>query len=473
VSADDIAYLDRIASERTRNGSVPPSHTPDAFESGAVQLDAEGVWDSLPRAKRRRLEEAHSIESHDGDRSAALYAFSCKGFEEGLRAEEVFALAQTAASNKFADRPTANDDLWRDVLNAQAHVAEQQTTKDGLRFRTARELMDTPHGFWWLVQAIRAAGTHGMTAGLPKTLKSLFEMLLAVAVASGRPFLGEFIVPQARPVVYFIGEGGEGPFARRLERVAEAMGIDARELDLLTSIDIAAIDSKRFLDSLRGVLADRPGASIVIDPLYAFHGGEKDASNLFQQGALLAPVTGLCGEVEATLTIVNHFNKSGQGVGIGRITQAGGAEWVDSWTLLSHRREPDVEAGSFSLSVEVGSRQWGGRTFYLDIELGAFDDELGRHDGPLRYRVQTAMSLAAFERSSVAERVRALLGAHPFEYTRRGVETVLGERSARDALEAMIASGEAVCEVRAVADSRGRRTSRERVGLLVKAGEAR
>lgn len=67
---------------------------------------------------------------------------------------------------------------------------------------------------------------------------------------------------------------------------------------------------------------------------------------------------------------------------------AGSGEWVDSWLLLSHRIQPDVENGRFQLLLEVGSRRWGGATWELDLDVGHFNAELGRHDGAIAWELR-------------------------------------------------------------------------------------
>ena len=89
----------------------------------------------------------------------------------------------------------------------------------------------------------------------------------------------------------------------------------------------------------------------------------------------------------ATLLINDHFNKTGTGTDLGRISQAGMGEWADSWLLLSHRADPDVAAGDFRLQLDVGSRQWGGRTFDLDMSVGEYDHDTGEHVGSFAYTV--------------------------------------------------------------------------------------
>lgn len=47
-----------------------------------------------------------------------------------------------------------------------------------------------------------------------------------MAVATGRPFLGRFPVPQARPVIYVGLEGAKASISVRLQAIARGIGED-------------------------------------------------------------------------------------------------------------------------------------------------------------------------------------------------------------------------------------------------------
>ena len=135
-----------------------------------------------------------------------------------------------------------------------------------------------------------------------------------------------------------------------------------------------------------------------MDPYYMFHGTETKGADLFQEGHLLGQVSRPVIDAGSSLQIVNHFNQTGSGFDLKRITQAGAGEWGDSWILLGHR-EPlnmaDVEAGTFRLRMDIGSRQWGGMSWELDLNIGRFDIESGSHDGEISWDLRRAQSAPA------------------------------------------------------------------------------
>jgi hypothetical protein len=151
--------------------------------------------------------------------------------------------------------------------------------------------------------------------------------------------------------------------------------------------------------------------------------------------------------------VVNHMNQSGSGMNLKRITMAGSGEWVDSWLLLAHREDANVEAGQFRLAMEVGSRQWGGTRWDLDLSVGRFDEETGSHDGPitwdLRRSTGTGASNTGKEAAAEAKLGKAkldivrVLEDEPWQHTKTEVQRIVGGNSARfgEAFDALAQAG--------------------------------
>src|SRR5690606_25486254 len=74
--------------------------------------------------------------------------------------------------------------------------------------RHAAEIDAEPHP-GYLVRRIIAAGDYGILGAAHKAGKTWLAVDLAVAVASGKPWLGIHPVDRPGPVVWFAGEGGK------------------------------------------------------------------------------------------------------------------------------------------------------------------------------------------------------------------------------------------------------------------------
>lgn len=254
------------------------------------------------------------------------------------------------------------------------------------------ELLDEPDDFTWSVRGVLVHPTFGQIAGEMKTLKSYIATFLAVAVASGQPLFDQFTVDQAGPVLVYVGEGGRRPWTRRLRRICTAMGVNPADLTgrLEAVYDVAPIHSVRYQASLERDLDEVDPTLFILDPLYAYHGTTSDSRNLHEEGALLGAAVKLAQDRDITALIVNHFNQTGAGNGLKRITQSGSGEWADSWILLRHREDPHVDTGTFHLGLDIGSRQWGGTTWDLDLEIGRFNHDTGTHEGDITWDLRPA-----------------------------------------------------------------------------------
>jgi hypothetical protein len=305
---------------------------------------------------------------------------------------------------------------------------------------TMAELLAEPDKLVWLLMGFLCELTYGQIAGELKSLKTYLAAMIQVGLAAGVPVLGRFRPPAPRPVLAYVGEGGRIPYIRRLKRVAEAMDVDLAHIPLEIVTDVAPITSEIFQASLARDLHDLQPALVTLDPYYAYHGVKTSASNLHEEGALLSGLSNRCLNAGASLLIVNHMNQTGNGMDLKRITMAGSGEWVDSWMLLAHRETPDLDAGNFKLKMQIGSRQWGGTTWDLDLGIGHFDQERGHHDGPIHWDLQPAATGAKTKPAADDTKVQDaraaildLLTERPAELTK--TQTRDGVAGARRAFE--------------------------------------
>jgi AAA domain len=302
---------------------------------------------------------------------------------------------------------------------------------------SAAALAQEPDDFAWQIEGMLAQPTYGPIAGEMKTLKTYVGQIIVVGLAAGLPVFGHFRVPHQRPVSAYVGEGGRLPWKRRLRRIAQAYGVDLADLPIEATFDVAAISSERFRRSLARDLEEIQPGLVWLDPYYAYHGTDAKASNLHDEGNLLTKLSSWCLDSNANLLINNHYNQTGSGPGLKRITQTGMGEWADTWLLLSHRQPPDVEGGRFWLDLTIGSRQWGGRDYALDLNIGRFDPGLGEHDGDIIWNLQPVTTAQRDDaQQALSDWALAILEEHPWTHTKAGLATELGGNR-KEALEAI------------------------------------
>ncbi len=350
----------------------------------------------------------------------------------------------TTASHELAEAAKDGDpDLIRLARQTLTDLRDD-TTRRFHRW-AAHELLEQDRTFRWLARGLLCQPTYGMLGGPRKTLKTYLLLFIGLGVAAGEAIFGQFEVTEPGTVVYYVGEGGRIPMTRRLERVAEAIGYNLKDLPLFLHFETEPMNSPVFQETLRRDLDELHPAAVIIDPFYAFHGTEVKAADLHQEGALLSSVSTPCAEAGASLLLGNHFNKTGTGRGLDRITQAGGQEWSDTWMLVSHRTEPDVDLGEFQLLLDIGSRQWGGATWDLDLRIGRFDPDTGEFDGPITWEISRHV-VSVHER--VTDTILDILADMPWTFTKTEVRERAGVKNARfnEVWDELRIGGQIVCE---------------------------
>jgi RecA-family ATPase len=189
----------------------------------------------------------------------------------------------------------------------------------------------------WLVRNVWPRHSFGPMGGEKKTLKSYNLLSMTVAVASGEMFFGEFEVVTPGPVLYYVGEGGMGPFQRRLQAMARAYKVELADLPVHAVFEVGSLSGAAFVDALKRNLDAAQPELVVVDPLYAFHPPGIEAQNLYERGRMLAEVSALVAD-EAALVVADHFKKTGNSdLDLDSISQAGMGQWADSWILQKHR----------------------------------------------------------------------------------------------------------------------------------------
>lgn len=244
----------------------------------------------------------------------------------------------------------------------------------------------------WHARGLWCHGTYGELAGPEKSLKSYLSTAMGVGLAAGVTVLGRWPVDTAQRVLMLIGEGGMDGFHRRLQRIVGAYGVTLGDVrpNLRYTAQTAPVSSLRFIESVVAELDAFDPHLVMLDPWYAYAPADVDARNLYEQGAALDRLGSMVTRGGASLLLANHYNQTGNGAGLQRISMAGHAEWCDSWLLVNHRTAPDVDAGRFRLKLNVGSRQWGGAEHHVDFDIGRWDDDLNDHVGALRWTVGPA-----------------------------------------------------------------------------------
>lgn len=184
----------------------------------------------------------------------------------------------------------------------------------------------------WLVEGLWPADAYGVLAADIKAGKTWAALDLAVSVATGLPWFGHFPCPTPGGVLVFLGEGGERAMVRRIQAIATHKHADpelvAERLRLCFRVPhLATPGAGQELVAVERELEAHPAALVLLDPLYLAAGGAS-GSSLYDMGAVLQAIQGVCQAAGCALMVVTHWKKTGDGKGAERISGAGPAAWA-------------------------------------------------------------------------------------------------------------------------------------------------
>lgn len=245
--------------------------------------------------------------------------------------------------------------LWRDAVSAGgSHSSELLgMLREGLQQIEVELLPDTDPPVCaeeWLatdeplppehVPALFEGGDRVCITGQSKARKSFLAMQLAVAVASGTPFL-YFEAGPSRTVLLVNFELKKARYKRRLRKMLAGLGLARKAIRTLHVWNAASQPPGVALWAAIQREAEHTGAEVVIvDPLYRTFEGDESDPHLVKQ--IVAIMTALCASDRA-LVYVHHAPKGRAGDRQAIDRGSGSGIWVrDVSTLLSiveHQQE--------------------------------------------------------------------------------------------------------------------------------------
>jgi RecA-family ATPase len=184
----------------------------------------------------------------------------------------------------------------------------------------------------FLLDGVLPCGKVGLYVAPGGTGKGWTLLQLAVGVATGRPVLGRWEVPEPGSVLLLAGEDEPDELRRRLWTIYQALAAEAAGRDIkralrqrlylhsvvgqdpmLTTVDNNGnVQRTEFAARLLATALEIPDLKlIVLDPLSRFRGGEENDSKLAT--AFVVTLEHIVQETGATVLTAHHTNKGSQG----------------------------------------------------------------------------------------------------------------------------------------------------------------
>jgi AAA domain/RepB DNA-primase N-terminal domain len=353
-------------------------HPDEIYEEDVDRIDRATLWEEtrlkLPRAVRKLFEDKNQ-DPDDGDRSSTLWYMTRCLADIGLTTTEIVALTRESVWNKFGDRANELTYLIHEATKAIAQRSDETLKKleeESREKPTPQKLFDlirdvkTPE---FLVRHFLARGSCGFIAGQPKSFKSWFGLDLACSVASGSPFLNEFLIPHGGPVLYVQEEDPLPMLKRRVTQVmahkdswlprnvnGKVVNVPEPEPEIKAIVReglvISDLSWQAWLsDQLeQGYDGDgeKPYALVILDPLMMVAGDVDDNKAQAMTSEIFRPLKQLAERFEVAIILVHHMRKGkseetrGGQLMLGSVANHAWAECSLYLSLTDHTNEVEV-----------------------------------------------------------------------------------------------------------------------------------
>jgi hypothetical protein len=161
------------------------------------------------------------------DWSTKLWQLNKLLFEAGLPKEAIFVIAENSPWNKYRRDQRPREHLWLEISKASFAPPAEEREPTGLPWVGMETLMAHHERPQWLVKDIWMAKNVGFIAGVGKSYKSIHSLDLALSIASGEPFLGQFEILDPGPVLMIQEEDPLWRVSFRLQNMMEQKGLTA------------------------------------------------------------------------------------------------------------------------------------------------------------------------------------------------------------------------------------------------------
>lgn len=190
-----------------------------------------------------------------------------------------------------------------------------------------------------IIERIFLWATVLVIAGLPKVGKTWLAIMLALALASGQPFLG-FPTLRRRRVLYLGGEGNDRQIRKRiLAAIAAFPGLQDEDLEglrILSTLGRVKLDDPRHEEAVLRWAEDAD--VIIVDPLFRFQGHGDENSHSDARG--LQDAMDRLKAAGKSIVVLHHLRKPGvSDAGVSELRGAGLDAFADSILVLSRKRQ--------------------------------------------------------------------------------------------------------------------------------------
>ncbi|WP_428305594.1 AAA family ATPase [Lacipirellula sp.] len=293
-----------------------------------------------------------------------------------LKARDIAAAALNgeSASELFTDLSAFVDDFRRVVGNGTEELPSH----------TLAEFIRLDHRQNFLIDGVVTEAQPGVWSAKSKSLKTTTAVAASIALATGRPFLGQYEVPEPQPCGIISAESGGATLSESYERICADMGVWPSAIDNLhISTEMPLLTTPEGRDQLERWIEKYGLRAVWIDPTYQAFAGVDD-TQLMQMALHLLPLSKIVDRQRCSIIAVHHNKKTPRAGDyyaeptMDDIQGSGFQQWARFFVMLGRRREWEPTTGQHWLWFRTeGSAGFGSR-YHLNLTEGRRSDPGGR-----------------------------------------------------------------------------------------------
>ena len=315
----------------------------DAIEAEIDGVDRHKVIARVQLRLNHTAREMLKAREASGDRSSQLWYLTRCLADVGCSVSEIVAIVRETVWNKFRDRADETRVLISEASKAIAQRSDETLEKideeDAPRLAPQRlgTILRNIKRPSYIIDRVITEGSCGFIAGEPKSFKSWFGLDMALSIATGAPFLGEFRVERPGPVLYIQEEDPPPIIKSRAAKIWQSKATDKIVLTPSSEIpelewlppeadrefdpDINAmvqggvvISDPAWLVYLDEILAEgmdsTPYVSILIDTLMMTAGDVEENRSQEMTTKIFKPLKTLSRKHNVAVSVVHHMGKA-------------------------------------------------------------------------------------------------------------------------------------------------------------------
>lgn len=233
----------------------------------------------------------------------------------------------------------------------------------------------------WLIEGALLANQPAVIGAEKKTLKTSLAIDMAISLAAGKPFLGEFSVTQPINVAMLTDDDAATVFAKA-KCICISKGIDPGSCGVHWGFQLPALCRDGDMDALGEVLDYKQIEVLIVDSFHAclLAGDQqrRQSSNLFDIGPVLSRFGEVCRKNGTTPILVQQARRrQKKPLVLDDLLLAGIAEFARQWLLLSPQEEHKPADGDHKLLLNIGGNSGHKGLYNVGVFEGALKKDLG------------------------------------------------------------------------------------------------